>query len=523
MQASGLTKEQFLKVNASELDQMAREYKLSLEIVWPIMYAEIGLSNGKVDPDFVHSEGERGALPLPSNLKMWTGDSKAPAAEKAIPLEDNIRWFIRYLAGLTTHSTYKAWFTGITTSFPFMRRLAAVVHGWGYKGVYSGSNFNAAKAREAAESSPAEADRILKKMGYKNAGKGIVPGRLKNLDSAYDMVEALGLKQPEVPASEVSTDTRATPPVNKNRGADEAIKAPDSKTVKKIQQLIGIAWTDWDEPEMKVPTLEFLNGITASTAGQKQSKAEAQQLIANSWGNGEKLDEVSNVFAGWAKGDIHATDFDTVAVVDDSSTGPNIITSTLPRANGEQIAICVGHTKSGKGCGYFNTFVSTKNEQVWNDEVAHLVQNILLQQGASPEIYYRTHGSYSQFTKNSAAQIRQRQPQCKAAIELHYNCSDSSKSHGCEFIYYSGNGGRLARALASSYAERFPNMTMRRDRGILKLSSGRGTGWLKKVPPPAVIAEPFFASNSKEMKFFDKKKAELAEAYAEGLLKFALR
>ncbi len=524
MQASGLTKEEFLETNAIELDQMAREQDLSLEIVWPIMYAEMGLTNGRADPGFVHSEGERGVLPLPSNLSRWTGDPKAPQSEDKIPLEDNIRWFMQYLKGITTSSTYKTWFSGVSASFPYMRRLAAIVHGWGYKGVYSGNKFSVKQAREAAEASPNEADRILKKMGYKNAGKKIVPGRLKNLDHAFDMVEDLGLKSPELPASELSTKTRTSPPFNKNRKAEG--ETPDEKTVKSIQQLVGLAWTDWDEPEMKLPGLEFLNGIKAATAAQKESKAEVQQLVANSWGQSEKLDEFSNLLAAWAKGDIHATGFDSIAVVDGKSappSGPAIVNSNLPRANGEQIAICVGHTLSGKGSGYMNKFVSVKNEQIWNNEIANLVRDILEQQGAAAEIYFRTIGSYSKFTADSASQIRQRQPQCKAAIELHYNAYKDPKSNGCEFICFSTSGGRLARALANSFKEHFPEQRMRQDRGILKLSSGRGTGWLKRVPPPAVIAEPFFASNAKEIRFFDKKKVELAEAYAEGLLKFALR
>ena len=96
MNASGLTKEQFLTSNAGELDTMAREQGLSLAIVWPIMYAELGLSHGLVDPTFVHSEGEYGALPLPSNLKHWTGDSNSPRPEARLPLEENIHWFFFY-------------------------------------------------------------------------------------------------------------------------------------------------------------------------------------------------------------------------------------------------------------------------------------------------------------------------------------------------------------------------------------------------------------------------------------------
>ena len=525
MQATGLTKEQFLKTNAGELDTLAREEGLSLAIVWPIMYAELGLSHGLVDPTFIHSEGEYGALPLPKNLKYWTGDSNSPNPEARLSLEENIHWFFRYLKGLTTTSPYDDWFTGISDPFTFMRRLAAVVHGWGYSGVYTGS-FNVQRARKAAELSGDEADRILSEMGYKNAGKGIVPNRIRNLDLAFNMVGDLDGENASVPAGELSSKTRKTSPTNKNLGAgNDKKEIPDTKTVKKIQQLIGLAWTDWDEPEMQVPTLEYLNGIPADTPAQKQSKAEAQQLIANSWGKGEKLDELSHLLAAWAEGNIHATDFDAEAEVKGESSSPSapaIITSGLPRANGEQIAICVGHTLTGEGSGYLNKFVSTKNERVWNEEVAKMMQSILIQQGASPEIYFRDIGSYSRFIADSAAQIRQRQPQCKAAIELHYNAFTDPKSKGCEFIYFSNNGGRLARELATAYKSRFPKMTMRRDKGTLKLSKGRGVGWLKKVAPPAVIAEPFFASNRKEMTFFDEHKAELAEAYAEGVLKYVL-
>jgi len=503
---------------------MAREMDLSLEIVWPVFYAEMGLTNGKVDPDYIHSEGERGILPLPSNLSHWTDDPKAPKPEDEISVEDNVRWFLRYLRGLIDSSSYRAWFKDVTDPFLYMRRLAAIVHGWGYKGVYSGGKFSVTRAREAAEASPDEADRILQKMGYKNAGKGIVPGRLKNLDHAFDMVKVLDLESPVIPAGELSTKERKSTPVNKNR--ESGGNFPDVKTVGKIQQLVGLGWTDWDEPEMKIPALEFLNGIPAITPAQRQSKAEAQQLVANSWGKAESLDEFSNLLAAWAKGDIHVIGFDSIAVVEGTSPAspkPSILGANLPRANGEQIAICVGHTLTGHGSGYLNQFVATKNERTWNAEVANLVRDILEQQGASPEIYFRTIGSYSKFTADSASQIRRRQPRCKAALELHYNAFTDPKSNGYEFIHYSSNGGRLARALATAFQEQFPDKRMRHDRGVLKLSSGRGTGWLKKVPPPAVIAEPFFASNQKEMKFFDQKKEELAVAYAEGLLEFVLR
>ena len=313
-------------------------------------------------------------------------------------------------------------------------------------------------------------------------------------------------------------------PVNPNRGAAaEDLTPPEENTVKKLQQLIGVAWTDWDEPEMKAPTLDFLNSIDAPGANEKRSKAEARILINEYWGNGDQLDEFSNLVAAWAEGDFHATAFDPTTINEsDTSASDNAnLIAALPRANGQEVAICVGHTASGQGLGAQNKFAVIKDENKWNEEVAFLLRDILIRRGASPQIYYRTDGSYSTFITNQSREMRATQPNCKCAVELHYNAATPA-AKGCEFLCYSNSGVRLARELANAYKTQFPDMTMRRDKGVYRISSGNGVGWLKRVPPPAVIAEPFFSSNKKEMKFFDVNKQELAIAYAKGILNFVI-
>lgn len=310
-------------------------------------------------------------------------------------------------------------------------------------------------------------------------------------------------------------------PVNPKRGttADE-LTPPVEGTVKKIQQLIGVAWTDWDEPEMKAPTLAFLDSIEASSSDEQRSKAQARQLITEFWGNGDQLDELSNLLVSWAEGDFHISAFEPPLDAESAPAVADGAMDDLPKVNGQQIAICIGHTASGNGSGAQNKYALIKDEHKWNEEVALLLRDILVSRGASPKLYYRTDSSYSVFINKQAQEMRAAQPNCKCAIELHYNAAGDPRANGCEFLCYSNSGASLARELVKAYKHQFSEMKLRRDNGVYRISSGNGVGWLKRVPPPAVIVEPFFSSNKQEMLFFDGKKHELAMAYAKGILNF---
>lgn len=313
-------------------------------------------------------------------------------------------------------------------------------------------------------------------------------------------------------------------PVNPKRGTTaEELTPPTESTVKRLQQLIGVAWTDWDEPEMKAPTLAFLNSIEALSPDEQRSKAQARKLITEFWGNGDQLDELSNLLVSWAEGDFHISTLDPASAPESIPVVANDPMADLPSANGQQIAICIGHTATGDGSGAQNKYALIKDEHKWNEELALLLRDILVSRGASPKIYYRTDSNYSLFITKQSQEIRAAQPNCKCAIELHYNAAADPRAHGCEFLCYSNAGASLARELVKAYKNQFSEIKLRRDNGVYRISSGNGVGWLKKVPPPAVIVEPFFSSNKQEMLFFDGKKKELAMAYATGILNFVNR
>lgn len=107
-----LTKEAFLQRNRRQLQQETAAVNAALDLiyatnvvhvtesdVWVLTYIEAGLSQGHVDPDFRHSEGERGLLPLPENVRYWNGPV-APRWNRPMPLEQNLHHFYLYLGQL---------------------------------------------------------------------------------------------------------------------------------------------------------------------------------------------------------------------------------------------------------------------------------------------------------------------------------------------------------------------------------------------------------------------------------------
>lgn len=156
-----LTKAQFFSQNKKALASLITEtnqwrdakndgldlLKLTLEEVWVVFYAEMGLNRrGRVDPFHIHSEGERGLLPLPDKIRFWIGD-EAPVWNQPMPLIENLRAFTRYLATLKNRvvrtdknrELYRSLFEypGIKGNGEReARTLASVVHGYFYSGAY---------------------------------------------------------------------------------------------------------------------------------------------------------------------------------------------------------------------------------------------------------------------------------------------------------------------------------------------------------------------------------------------------
>ena len=156
------------------------------------VYAECGLqSNGRIDINHRHSLGEKGMLPLPSNLASWIDrdvDVSTPAG--------NVEAFLRYLAALknktagrsTAHGVnlYRGLFRATEQSDLEQARLvAAIVHGYFYP-----PNFKAnllpyhTIAEKVAEGDPSE---ILFELGYKHPTK-LIRNRLANLEQAAKLL-----------------------------------------------------------------------------------------------------------------------------------------------------------------------------------------------------------------------------------------------------------------------------------------------------------------------------------------------
>ena len=181
-----------------------------------------------------------------------------------------------------------------------------------------------------------------------------------------------------------------------------------------------------------------------------------------------------------------------------------------------KVAICVGHSRIGdRGA----VSVGGVSEWAYNKKVADLLQYHLRHRGIQSVVFndYPSE-SYSRaidwVTQNVAKK------KCNIAIELHFNSYSSSEAEGYEYLYYhtSNNGRRLAECFLKAHSE---NFEVQKDRGVKAIEpDGRGAGFLRGVPPPAVICEPFFGSSPKEWVLFDTKQSLLANVYAQAIVEY---
>ncbi|PTY02957.1 hypothetical protein DB346_08065 [Verrucomicrobia bacterium LW23] len=203
--AQGLTKDTFLKQNEAALvniialvnkkleQSYGAGYKtLTTKDAWTIFYCEAGLKpNGQVDPDHTHSAGERGLLPLPSNVKYWNG-AGSPAWDKPMPLATNIEQFFLYLGNMKNKEVttakgmkiYRDLFTkpGIAgDSRKEARLLAAVTHGYFYSGTYKDKSVPFDHLIQGfANNTPLP--QLMSSTSYVYAGTKIIVGRAANID-----------------------------------------------------------------------------------------------------------------------------------------------------------------------------------------------------------------------------------------------------------------------------------------------------------------------------------------------------
>ena len=210
LQHSNRTKEEFVEDNWVELQRMVIRVNSALDSIYSntrflttadlvlALYAEMAIhGDGTVDIFATHSEGERGLVPLPSNISYWIGNS-APPWDSLHSIEDNIFSFAYYLGQIKNKEVGKSGgrtlygdlflFPGVANQFlPGARVVAGVLHGYFYSGAYLSGTTIPFDAILQGLSNGDSLPSILQGTGYKNATPGriyILEGRQRNLDEA---------------------------------------------------------------------------------------------------------------------------------------------------------------------------------------------------------------------------------------------------------------------------------------------------------------------------------------------------
>ena len=194
-----------------------------------------------------------------------------------------------------------------------------------------------------------------------------------------------------------------------------------------------------------------------------------------------------------------------------------------------KLAIQTGHTKGtgAVGCGNvqeydFNAKVTSEIERL-----APIYDVELLVTHRDPEL------GYSAAVRKTAAAIKDFD--ADLCLELHFNSAGES-AKGCEILHYcnSSNGERAAHCMADSLKPMLDALSipLRGDNGVRSLwyhkadepkaYSNRGSYYVYATHCPALILEPFFGSNPREMELMNQADniTELARSYILGALNF---
>lgn len=181
------------------------------------------------------------------------------------------------------------------------------------------------------------------------------------------------------------------------------------------------------------------------------------------------------------------------------------------------IAICIGHSRLINGHPEGGA-VSVERVSEWehNSALGHQVCQKLDSLGIRNTIVNRYDGNgYTAAQKWLAGRLKQLG--ATAAIELHFNCSDNAQANGHEWLHWHNSlrGEDLAARLCDSFRS---SLTMLLSRGLKpRTSADRGAEFLRLTPCPAVIAEPFFGSNTADWDIAKRHAATMADALARGI------
>ena len=173
------------------------------------------------------------------------------------------------------------------------------------------------------------------------------------------------------------------------------------------------------------------------------------------------------------------------------------------------IALCVGHSRQNDSGA---SSVDGTTEYDYNCDLANQIANNCNQE---VRIYNSYLGKgYTGAMRWLAKKLRQ--DNIEFAIELHFNAA-TPKATGHEWLYWhtSSKGRLLARSLRDSMEDSFTLFT---SRGIKSRKKGsRGAGFLRLTHCPAIIAEPFFGSNTEDWELATQHKEGIAKSIAGGI------
>lgn len=203
----GLDKRAFLSANASRIREMLVEVNgwsadrhgagalpLTSQDLAVLIYCEAGFRNGAMDAHATHSLGERGLLPLPSNLSFWIGES-APGHGTLLALPENVALYALYLASIKNRSVrssavgmlYTELFRADDISDHTVRSaklMAGVIHGYFLDMNYRGGKTADPVALMTGYQADLGVDDMLAGTGYVHLGTTILSNRQRNIDAA---------------------------------------------------------------------------------------------------------------------------------------------------------------------------------------------------------------------------------------------------------------------------------------------------------------------------------------------------
>ena len=284
--------------------------------------------------------------------------------------------------------------------------------------------------------------------------------------------------------------------------------------IEKLEKLTGQIALYWDESEKKEATLKLLTSIKGANELEKKALSTLSWYIKNRWGESDSFIDVLSILNDVQNGIFHHEQVE-------GDDGAEVLDNDL---EGKVFFLQAGHTVTGKGSGYWSPHAKDeKNEQkFWKARLLN-VKSKLEARGAKVFMWDREEGIFGVHARRTRDLIKRRCPEAIVAVQGHWNAYEET-SHGFEIIVVSKSGLLVGTCIAKRMKQRCPEMTARDYDGVREKSSGRGTAWLREVPPPAVILELFFASNPDEMSYFesDKGMLDLEWVIENGLADYAL-